>query len=733
MVSGAFGLLGQIFGLTGGTNQQLKRQENEELNQRALSARSTTTLPSQRQNFPGYQEYVPCIVGQVKIYPHKYQPSEITSVEFYNSNKNFRINMKHFLVIGEGNYEPITAADIDVDGVPGTELGLTISQKPSSVDHNNFFTHVSTDDLPIIDSNGLTTRTDWIEVARLPTLLQERGIQSADAPSIQLNYHIDFPGGVYVVRNGIADGFPDEYRPQITVEIRIRNTAGAVIHTWTDTMHFNSKHIGNVVFIGTGSSQALPADASIKSIECRIANITPQSTAASIRTALNYPNTDAYLISNRTCRLRGVRVNTANFFSPPAKNISNITLLNITQTIDSKAPPSPNSGGRIKITTKRRLPYFNDTSWEERFTDNVYAITEGLLRLWNTETGTTPIAYNSNQLRSLRDTKVDTTFNDIVPAGNSPEETITNIFNSTTSAVVNLEDGLAFLEDDSSATPSRFITRHLLRGELAVVVPEQEYDGVEVDYIDEDSNLNTILADEFNTIYYDAVASEWRIDGDEPDKLNNPIASKTQSLFGRQRGLNRAWELHRRWTYRQTHLGFSAPAVLDYTPNEEVTVLLSAQEKQGVVDFMEESVSGTLIKTQFSITDDLPITLGVGQFGDRILRIQPANITLGSAGGLFLLGGTIANGVVNWNGNNIYPMAQIAQTNIANFIDYKISSVKNKGETNEMTAYIDTPNIYDRDIEYLTLGDGLDALNNSIIAINNCYASADYSATLIIN
>ena len=625
--------------------------------------------PSLRGNRSTYRQEIPESFGEVTLFPEYINAPYLTRAAVgILTEDSYVITTRHEFIIGFGEYEPITAADIEMGGIPATDLNVRIRSIRNYVVYDRFKAPLEGVSLPQENEASETKPTEWLTLVELPEHLQQKtNPQNNTTPQLSITCYFGYNDGIYSIVNGVLGRSGEAERPRIKVEVRAIDTAGAEIGTSTNTFTFDAGYQGNIIV----EAPTTPIDLvdNIAKVEVRFTNLGKSYEFENAR------------VSNQDANFIEASIGIGAFYAPPTRPLTDLTILRIDHSISSDTI-FPVIKGKIKVTTKRRINYWNGTNYELRHSRNTYAIIEHLLHQWQLETDFT-------KLRELRDAITEDTYDDVVDPQTRRNEIISSMLQPTATSVDIDDEGIiTFNSDNELQTPTKVITDNEIIGQPTFLHSTAQNDGVSVNYQDDSQETQTILLNRDNLIITDENGN-LQITGDEVFSLDSPIKESNTSLAGRARGIRRAWQLHRRFLYRNLNIAVSLTNdSSEYKVNDSVLFYIGGG-KLGTITGFTSTDTGVSIETFIDIIEGTQIII-LGSEREPITITAPV-ITDGN---LQLTGATIEDGNINYEGSIIYESATIVQATIEQLLQFKIIKNELTNDRRNLTLTIDDPRVY---------------------------------------
>ena len=675
--------LGQeLFGIDpddpiGAKAQQRRAEEDAEtarLNNRDL--RNNFRPPSVRGNRSTYRQEIPEPFGELTYFPEYITTPRLIAARGTGSQlSSYEITTRHEFIIGFGEYDPITAEDVIMGGIPASRLNVRIRQIRNYVVYDTFKAPLEGVSLPqetpadtLAEELTAAKPTEWLTLVEMPEHLQNKtNPQTNTNPQISIKFYFNYTAGIYRIVEGVIGVNADEERPRIKVEVRAIDTSGAEIGTSTDTFIFNAGYQGNIIV--EGLSTPIDIVDNIGKVEVRFTNMGKQHTV------------EGAVISSQNANFMEAVIGIGAFYAPPVRPLNDLTILRIDHTINSNTI-FPNIKGKIKVTSKRRINYWNGTDYELRHSRNTYAIVEHLINQWQLEADFT-------KLRELRDAITEDTYDDIIDPQTKRNEIISSMLQPTATSVDVDNDGIiTFNSDNELQTPTKLITDNEVIGQPTYLHATAQNDGVAVNYEDNNQETQTILLNRDNLITAD-IDGNLQITGDEVFSLDSPIKESNTSLAGRARGIRRAWQLHRRFLYRNLNIAVSlSNDSSEYQVNDAVLFYIGGG-KLGTITGFTATDTGVSIETFAEIIEGTQIVM-LGSNREPITITAPV-ITEGN---LQLSGATIEGGNINYEGSTIYESATIVQATPEQLLQFKIIKNELTNDRRNLTLTIDDARVY---------------------------------------
>ena len=655
-----------------GTKAQQRRQEEDaelaRLNNRDL--RNNFRPPSVRGNKSTYRQEIPEPFGELTFFPEYITAPRLirAAIGGLPAVGSYGITTRHEFIIGFGEYEPITAEDIVMGGIPASRLNVRIRQIRNYVVYDTFKAPLEGVGLPQENEENEGKPTEWLTLVEMPEHLQNKtNPQTNTNPQISIKFYFNYTAGIYRVIEGVIGILADDERPSIKVEVRAIDTAGAEIGTSTDTFIFNAGYQGSIIM----EADSTPIDIvdNIGKVEVRFTNMGKER------------DVEGAVIGSQNANFMEAVIGIGAFYAPPVRPLTDLTILRIDHSISSNTI-FPNIKGKIKVTTKRRINYWNGTDYELRHSRNTYAIIEHLINQWQLDADFT-------KLRELRDAITEDTYDDTLDPQTKRNEIISSMLQPTTTSVDIDNDGvITFNSDNELQTPTKLITDNEIIGQPTYLHATAQNDGVAVNYEDNNQETQTILLNRDNLITAD-IDGNLQITGDEVFALDSPIKESNTSLKGRARGIRRAWQLHRRFLYRNLNIAVSlSNDSSEYQVNDAVLFYIGGG-KLGTITGFTATDSGVSIETFAEIIEGTQIVM-LGSNREPITITEPV-ITDGN---LQLSGATIEDGNINYEGSIIYESATIVQATPEKLLQFKIIKNELTNDRRNLTLTIDDARVY---------------------------------------
>ena len=626
--------------------------------------------PSLRGNRSTYRQEIPEPFGELTLFPEYITSPRLIHAQGLGATLNsYEITTRHEFIIGFGEYEPITAADIEMGGISATDLNVSIRSIRNYVVYDQFKAPLEGISLPQENEANESKPTEWLTLVELPEHLQQKtNRQNNITPTLSVTCYFGYNDGIYSIRSGVLGRIGTAQQPSIKVEVRAIDTAGAQIGTSTDTFNFDGGYQGNLILEAPTTSIDLVDN--IAKVEIRFTNL-----------GKSYEFEDER-VSNQDANFIEASIGIGAFYAPPPRPLNDLTILRINHTINSNTI-FPRIKGKIKVTSKRRINYWNGTDYELRHSRNTYAIVEHLINQWQLEADLT-------KLRELRDAITEDTYDDILDPQTKRNEIISSILQPTATSVDVDNDGIiTFNSDNELQNPTKVITDNEIIGQPTFLHSTAQNDGVSVNYQDKSQETQTILLNRDNLIITDENGN-LQITGEEVFSLDSPIKESNTSLAGRARGIRRAWQLHRRFLYRNLNIAVSLTNdSSEYQVNDAVLFYIGGGGKLGTITGFTTTNTGVSIETSADIIEGTQIVM-LGSNREPITITAPV-ITDGN---LQLTGATIEDGNINYEGSIIYESATIVQATPEQLPQFKIIKNELTNDRRNLTLTIDDARVY---------------------------------------
>ena len=678
------------FGIEAEKAEAERKQKISQANAALARNRNSFNPPALKGNSREYQSLVPQLFGNIRSYPPMSSQPIITGQTYYSSNRTQqRVNYRYDLVIGMGDYDNITTADIKLGEVQATSLPagtLTIEKNPqrpaNEIEIAGTFERLRVDE-PY--NKGENRSTGNIEVLVVPEHLTERE-RDGDA-TIEITTIYAFAGGIYKIENAGYRTAGASERPSITSAFKLQTNEGTINlsnPTASTLPDFYANFNAQAFFIERKTYRIPNSASKLIKVLANYTNHRKSPTGDDAGDAL-FPNYNAD-IEQVTIKIKG--------YHNTRQASDDYTRLRLTFTNDSNRP-IPDVSGRIQIRAKRRL--LTNAAGDLAYSDNCYKIIKHLFLEWNNQAADgEELAADYDSMDELAEGMPDDAFSDYLPAGQTRNSTINTILGVTTSSVEVRNDGVIALRSDRQFEPASYLfTPRETTGRWSYI-DGNDNDGVSVDYVtDETDEVRTIRLGEDNHIFYED--GEWRIDGEEPPMaFENPLSHATESLRGRQRAMLRAWQIHRRWRYRRLRLVIDAVEIgRDYKANETAVIYNDdSANSLGVANDFIQVDAGVMIRLNFNYVIGKRAVIAADS--GKPFYIENPIITNGS---LLIPSATLDNdGNIIIGETKILIGATILQADPSELPQYKIARVEyTKDGDASITMVLDDSRVYLRD------------------------------------